>query len=158
MVRRHKEFEVSYYWLAHTPWRGTNSAYCPEYESGQGLSSWENRLAPLPRWCRLVRSQVSQPSLADQITDVSIFLRIKQKLRTGEFTVRGDQWPIFLWSGYKYDEDQPWRGLLQSDILIKASRITSFPSIKWANKVIVLQAYIHFPKLGQKRSKGDSFW
>ncbi|KIJ91734.1 hypothetical protein K443DRAFT_685762 [Laccaria amethystina LaAM-08-1] len=45
---------------------------------------------------------------------------IKQKLRTGEFTVRGDQWPIFLWSGYKYDEDQPWRGLLRSDILVKS--------------------------------------
>ncbi|KIJ93139.1 hypothetical protein K443DRAFT_646874 [Laccaria amethystina LaAM-08-1] len=47
-------------------------------------------------------------------------IKIKQKLRTGEFTVRGDQWLIFLWSGYKYDEDQPWRGLLRSDILVKS--------------------------------------
>ncbi|KAF8190092.1 hypothetical protein BJ912DRAFT_850336 [Pholiota molesta] len=46
---------------------------------------------------------------------------IKQKLRTGELTVAGDQWPALLYRNYKYDEDDPWNGLLQSQILIKAS-------------------------------------
>ena len=47
--------------------------------------------------------------------------RIKEKLQTGELSVAGDQWPIFLYSSYKYDEDDPWKGLLQSTLLIKAS-------------------------------------
>ncbi|KJA13336.1 hypothetical protein HYPSUDRAFT_151695 [Hypholoma sublateritium FD-334 SS-4] len=44
---------------------------------------------------------------------------IKQKLRTGEFSVSGDQWPIFLYASYQYDENDPWKGLLQSAILVK---------------------------------------
>ncbi|KJA19284.1 hypothetical protein HYPSUDRAFT_143937 [Hypholoma sublateritium FD-334 SS-4] len=45
---------------------------------------------------------------------------IKQKLRTGEFSVSGDQWPIFLYASYEYDDANPWKGLLQSTILVKA--------------------------------------
>ncbi|KJA23429.1 hypothetical protein HYPSUDRAFT_137791 [Hypholoma sublateritium FD-334 SS-4] len=44
---------------------------------------------------------------------------IKEKLRTGELSVAGDQWPVFLYSSFKYDEDDPWRGLLQSSLLVK---------------------------------------
>ncbi|KJA13492.1 hypothetical protein HYPSUDRAFT_151548, partial [Hypholoma sublateritium FD-334 SS-4] len=44
---------------------------------------------------------------------------VKQKLRTGEYSVSGDQWPIFLYASYKYDETDPWKGLLQSAILVK---------------------------------------
>ncbi|KAF8956821.1 hypothetical protein BDZ97DRAFT_1763403 [Flammula alnicola] len=44
---------------------------------------------------------------------------IKEKLRTGEFSVSGDQWPIFLYGSYKYDDENPWQGLLQSAILVK---------------------------------------
>lgn len=45
---------------------------------------------------------------------------IQEKLRTGELSVSGDQWPIFLYNGYKFFEDDPWKGLLQSVILVKA--------------------------------------
>lgn len=48
--------------------------------------------------------------------------RVKEKLRTGELSVAGDQWPIFLYNSYKYDDNDPWKGLLQSSILVKASR------------------------------------
>ncbi|KJA25460.1 hypothetical protein HYPSUDRAFT_134698 [Hypholoma sublateritium FD-334 SS-4] len=44
---------------------------------------------------------------------------IKDKLRTGELSVAGDQWPIFLYNSYKYDENDPWKGLLQSSLLVK---------------------------------------
>ncbi|KJA26432.1 hypothetical protein HYPSUDRAFT_133249 [Hypholoma sublateritium FD-334 SS-4] len=44
---------------------------------------------------------------------------IKQKLRTGELSVPGDQWPIFLYRSHQYDDANPWKGLLQSDILVK---------------------------------------
>ncbi|KAG2135064.1 hypothetical protein BD769DRAFT_1352988 [Suillus cothurnatus] len=30
----------------------------------------------------------------------------------------GDQWPMFLYAGYVYDSEDPWKGLLRSEILI----------------------------------------
>ncbi|KAH7923133.1 hypothetical protein BV22DRAFT_1015956, partial [Leucogyrophana mollusca] len=45
---------------------------------------------------------------------------IKTKLCSGEMTVSGDQWPIFLYLGYNYDPEDPWNGLLRSFILVSA--------------------------------------
>ncbi|KAH7913392.1 hypothetical protein BJ138DRAFT_1002389 [Hygrophoropsis aurantiaca] len=45
---------------------------------------------------------------------------VKEKLRSGEMTVAGDQWPIFLYLGYNYNPDDPWNGLLRSQILVSA--------------------------------------
>ncbi len=53
--------------------------------------------------------------------------RIKLKLRKGEYTVSGDQWPIMLYASYKYDEQNPWKGLLQSTILVEVSCIIILP-------------------------------
>lgn len=44
--------------------------------------------------------------------------RIKEKLRSGEMAVRGDQWPVFLYAGYDYDPEDPWKGLFRSTLLI----------------------------------------
>ncbi|KAG2109824.1 hypothetical protein DEU56DRAFT_749918 [Suillus clintonianus] len=41
----------------------------------------------------------------------------KQGLMSGETAVRGDQWPMFLYTGYVYDPEDPWKGLLRSEIL-----------------------------------------
>ncbi|KAG1853247.1 hypothetical protein C8R48DRAFT_749662 [Suillus tomentosus] len=30
----------------------------------------------------------------------------------------GDQWPMFLYAGYEYDPEDPWKGLLKGEILI----------------------------------------
>ena len=46
-------------------------------------------------------------------------LRTKNKLRSGELVVSGDQWPIFLYAGYTYDPTDPWKGLLCSSILTR---------------------------------------
>ncbi|KAG2362684.1 hypothetical protein BDR07DRAFT_1451039 [Suillus spraguei] len=42
----------------------------------------------------------------------------KQGLKSGEIAVRGDQWPMFLYAGNIYDPEEPWKGLLRSEILI----------------------------------------
>ncbi|KAG1846162.1 hypothetical protein C8R48DRAFT_616623 [Suillus tomentosus] len=42
----------------------------------------------------------------------------KQNLKSGETAVRGDQWPMFLYAGYDYDPEDPWKGLLKSEILV----------------------------------------
>jgi len=44
----------------------------------------------------------------------------KDKLRSGELAVSGDQWPIFLYAGYTYDAEDPWNGLLRSSLLVCA--------------------------------------
>ncbi|KAG2058510.1 hypothetical protein BDR06DRAFT_980373 [Suillus hirtellus] len=42
----------------------------------------------------------------------------KQSLKSSETAICGDQWPMFLYAGYRYDPEDPWKGLLQSEILI----------------------------------------
>ncbi|KAG1745135.1 hypothetical protein EDD22DRAFT_786118, partial [Suillus occidentalis] len=44
----------------------------------------------------------------------------KENLRSGEMLVCGDQWPIFLYTQYIYDPDDPWCGLLRSRLLVCA--------------------------------------
>jgi hypothetical protein len=44
--------------------------------------------------------------------------RIKVKLKSGETTVTGDRWPIFIYADCKYDPDDPWNGLLRGSILV----------------------------------------
>ena len=44
--------------------------------------------------------------------------RVKEKLRSGEMMVSGDQWPIFLYHGYAYDPEDPWNGIFRSAILV----------------------------------------
>jgi hypothetical protein len=51
--------------------------------------------------------------------------RIKEKLRSGQFQVAGDQWPIFLYANCMYDSDNPWNGLLHSGLLVSV-RFTAF--------------------------------
>jgi hypothetical protein len=51
------------------------------------------------------------------------FPRIKEKLRNGELTVTGDQWPIFVYHGYSYDPDDPWNGLFRSSLLVTVGPI-----------------------------------
>ncbi len=55
--------------------------------------------------------------------------RIKQKLRTGELSVPGDQWPVFLYRSHQYDDTNPWKGLLQSEILVKVSKAYFFQCV-----------------------------
>ncbi|KAG2085231.1 uncharacterized protein F5147DRAFT_589149 [Suillus discolor] len=42
----------------------------------------------------------------------------KLSLKSGETAVHGDQWPMFLYAEYNYDPEDPWKGLLRSEILI----------------------------------------
>jgi hypothetical protein len=49
--------------------------------------------------------------------------RIKAKLRSGEMTVPGDHWPIFLYAGYDYDPSDPWKGLFRSPLLVSVGGI-----------------------------------
>jgi hypothetical protein len=52
---------------------------------------------------------------------ILMFPRVKEKLRSGEMAVAGDHWPIFLYQGYSYDQEDPWNGLFQSSLLVSVS-------------------------------------
>lgn len=45
---------------------------------------------------------------------------MKQNLRSGNYIVPGDQWPIFLYKDQLYDRQDPWRGLLRNTVLVSA--------------------------------------
>jgi len=51
--------------------------------------------------------------------------RIKEKLRSGEISISGDNWPIFLYHGYNYNPEDPWNCLLRSAVLVSVSRTFS---------------------------------
>lgn len=53
--------------------------------------------------------------------NVMILSRTKQSLKSGETAAHGDQWPMFLYAGYVYDSEDPWKGLLRSEILVFVS-------------------------------------
>ncbi|KAG6909311.1 hypothetical protein DXG01_001110 [Tephrocybe rancida] len=50
---------------------------------------------------------------------------IKSKLGSGEKIVAGHHWPIFIYADSTFDPDDPWKGLLRSDILVKVNRSLS---------------------------------
>src|SRR5258705_9484645 len=65
-------------------------------------------------WTGLALSMVSQTSKFRLLISRSI----KEKLRSGEISVSGDCWPIFLYYGYNYDPEDPWNGLFRSALLV----------------------------------------
>ncbi|KIM65447.1 hypothetical protein SCLCIDRAFT_112647, partial [Scleroderma citrinum Foug A] len=51
-------------------------------------------------------------------------------LMNGQIQVVGDQWPIFLYSDYAYDPEDPWNGLLRSGLLAFKHVFTSPSSVE----------------------------
>jgi hypothetical protein len=73
-------------------------------------------------------------------------------------TVPGDHWPIFLYAGDAYDADNPWKGLLHSQLLISVrdSRSRLFPDFAAHHRCTGLQACFYVPQLGGERSEGNA--
>lgn len=67
--------------------------------------------------------------------------RIKAKLRSGDMVVSGDHWPIFLYAGYIYDPEDPWKGLFKSQILISVNPPFLFVGPSILNTIV--KAYKH---------------
>jgi hypothetical protein len=74
----------------------------------------------------------------------TIPFRIKEKLRSGELVTTGDEWPLFLYQGYVYDSDDPWKGLFHSSLLVKV-RLCLPPLVPSLAFIFPgIQVYIYF--------------
>lgn len=51
--------------------------------------------------------------------------RVKEMLRSRNYSVSGDQWPVLLYKDELYDAENPWRGLFKNRLLILVSMISS---------------------------------
>ena len=40
------------------------------------------------------------------------------KLASGEMVVRGDQWPLLVYAKQEFNPEEPWDGLLRSELLV----------------------------------------
>jgi len=62
-------------------------------------------------------------------------------------TIPGDHWPIFLYAGYDYDADDPWKGLFRSPLLVAVlGDILHLPALKHLlTPVTGIQTRFHIP-------------
>ncbi|KAG1779479.1 hypothetical protein EV702DRAFT_1178547 [Suillus placidus] len=47
-----------------------------------------------------------------------VILPLSRNIKAVKPQFAGDQWPMFLYAGYEYDPEDPWKGLLRGEILI----------------------------------------
>jgi hypothetical protein len=73
--------------------------------------------------------------------------RVKQQLRSGEFIIPGDQWPLLVYRDHVYDPENPWNGLFRSVILISVSSLTSHTLTESRFTDPDVQAYFHLTQL-----------
>jgi hypothetical protein len=76
----------------------------------------------LSTWTGLTKSK----SISRMILNMLTMCRVKASLRSGEDVVTGDRWPIFLYADCKYDHEDPWNGLLRSNLVVNVCRLIPF--------------------------------
>lgn len=62
---------------------------------------------------------LGESSWAVNILSLMHCRRVKDGLAAGTTTVTGDSWPMFLYADSEYDENNPWKGLLRGQLLVK---------------------------------------
>jgi len=115
-VGRHQEPKRRDSGLDYPTWAISQPASGPQYQKRPRISSRAHRCLVVSCRLWLVWSRVGSLFIF-----LCVFLtasRIKEKLRSGELAVPGDQWPVFLYRDNLYDPNNPWNGLFRSSILV----------------------------------------
>jgi hypothetical protein len=93
------------------------ASFTQKFEDWPWIQSRAYRILTLSCWNGLEWLRVCISLLVFAIPNNSFALlhnRTKENLWSGEISVCGDQWPIFLYTQYIYDPDDPWCSLLRS--------------------------------------------
>ena len=120
-IRRHERSERGRPWLDHPSWAIPPPSHCTECQDRSRLQPWTHRGSFMSCRYGLVRFGVSVTFPMCYGSDLRWCGSIKSKLRNGEILVAGDQWPIFLYTDFKFDPEEPWKGLLRSTILVSVT-------------------------------------
>jgi hypothetical protein len=75
--------------------------------------------------------------------------RIKEKLKSGELIVAGDEWPIFLYQGEQYNPEDPWNGLFRNPVLVSVSADSSSSWSGSSGSDPGVQAYLYFSEFSR---------
>ncbi|TFK16453.1 hypothetical protein FA15DRAFT_607276, partial [Coprinopsis marcescibilis] len=52
-------------------------------------------------------------------------------LRSGKKVIPGDAWPMFCFKNYVYNDENPYEGLLKSNLLVTARPVLSVCKYSW---------------------------
>jgi hypothetical protein len=113
----HQRFERSHPGLDYTSGSITQPTSCSKCQA-------RSRISPWPDWCSPLscRNELGWARVWFTTTFLIVqcwfIYRTRKKLKDGEMVIPGDQWPVFLYAGYMYDPEDPWKGLFRSPLLI----------------------------------------
>lgn len=82
-------------------------------------------------------------------------------LRSGQYSVAGDQWPILVYRDETYDPENPWTGLFRNRLLVlvrKGLVVALLSLLLFRRNFPGVQTHIHFPELCRQRTEGYSLW
>lgn len=104
--------------MDNSPRQAVESAAFTQCQDDSRLQPPRHWSPPLPSWHGLERSTVTHHLPAYPYLSLIYWLRTRTKLTSGDLAVRGDQWPLLLYAEQKFDPEEPWDGLLRSELLI----------------------------------------
>ena len=82
------------------------------------IQSQANWTSTVPYRVWLEESPVSSSDPRSCSTTMTHLYRTKQKLKFSELPISGKQWPIFIYEGNNFDPEDPWKGLLRSNLMV----------------------------------------
>ncbi|KAG2006250.1 hypothetical protein CC2G_002584 [Coprinopsis cinerea AmutBmut pab1-1] len=109
---------------------GCNSARSNDTKGLKGsILDWitppgESLSPPIPRNNKSVRG-FNHPRTGQLLCPATLDwsdLEIRQQLQNKSLIPAPDDWPIFLYQDYKLDPEDPWKGLLRGELLVKGFR------------------------------------
>ena len=85
---------------------------------------------------------------------------MRAKLCSGELVVRGDQWPLLVYTNQEFDPEDPWNGLFRSRLLVWVAQ--SFPLSSLFMSLIPphtdVQTYFYLAQLCGEGSEIHEIW
>ena len=118
LIQWHKRSERSHLALDRSSQAISLSFYCTKCQDQLRFKSWVHRGSFMSCRYGLVWFGVSLTFPMCYSSNLRWCGSVKSKLRNGEILVTGDQWPIFLYTNFIFDPEEPWKGLLWSAILV----------------------------------------